>query len=175
MARPDPMQLSEPDRQIIREQLGREPRGAMGVAVRCPAGHPLVVQVYPLLREGPDAIPFPTTFWLSCPVVVTKISRIEADGWIGRLQDMLQEDPVWRAEQEADHRRSAAERWDLLRAEDRAWVEQRGWDGLRESGIGGIHHAAHVKCLHLHYADHLARSNSVGRWLAEHFDLKGCP
>ena len=32
---------------------------------------------------------------------------------------------------------------------------------------------AQVKCLHLHYAHHLARGNTVGRWMEEEGLIEG--
>ena len=48
------------------------------VAVRCPAGHPLVLRCHPLLRERVQ--PFPTLFWLVCDVVGAQIAKLEYDG-----------------------------------------------------------------------------------------------
>ncbi|HIC96436.1 TPA: DUF501 domain-containing protein, partial [Candidatus Bipolaricaulota bacterium] len=40
--------------------------------------------------------------------------------------------------------------------------------------IGGLADWDKVKCLHLHYAHHLARGNIVGRWVEDRFSLKEC-
>jgi hypothetical protein len=169
------MTLTVHDLATIRRQIGREPKGLLDVEVRCPAGHPLVLKVYPLVRKGAKAIPFPTTFWLSCPRVAAKVARLEADGWIPRLETELHEDDARRSAIAAAHRCYAEERWALLTPEDRAWIEAQGWvDSLRDAGIGGIRDERHLKCLHLHHAHQLARSNPIGAYLASHFDLSPC-
>ncbi|MCV0022233.1 DUF501 domain-containing protein, partial [Mobiluncus curtisii] len=61
---------SPQDLRIIAAQLGRVPRGVIGVAARCggdaatPAGHPAVIASAPRLPGGE---PFPTFYYLTCP------------------------------------------------------------------------------------------------------------
>ena len=50
---------SEQDRAIVEEQLGRFPRGMLGVAARSVSGEPLVVATAPRLEDG---TPFPTVY-----------------------------------------------------------------------------------------------------------------
>ncbi|MDN5804153.1 MAG: DUF501 domain-containing protein, partial [Microlunatus sp.] len=46
------------DEASVIDQLERRPRGVIGVAYRCPAGHPAVLATRPRLADG---TPFPTT------------------------------------------------------------------------------------------------------------------
>lgn len=169
------MAIDQADRLALRRQLGREPRGVVRVERRCPAGHPLVIKVYPLVRRGEAFEPFPTLFWLTCPRVVEQVSRLEHRGWIARLEARLRRDLALRNALREDHRRYRQERWETLTPEDRARLEARGWaQALRERGIGGIADWDHLKCLHLHYAHHLARGNAIGRWLEVRVPIALC-
>ena len=79
--------ISLSDWDVIAEQIGRRPRGLAGVPVRCSYGFPQVIRVRPLV----DGKPFPTLFWLTCPYLVREVDRLEADGWIGRLERRMAE------------------------------------------------------------------------------------
>src|SRR5918997_4760242 len=74
------------DRAIVAAQLGREPRGSWGVAARCHLGLPMVIENSPL-AEGE---PFPTLFWLTCPLLVKRASRLEGGGHMARVNDRLE-------------------------------------------------------------------------------------
>jgi exopolyphosphatase / guanosine-5'-triphosphate,3'-diphosphate pyrophosphatase len=140
-------ELRASDLDVVREQLGREPTVPFSVVARCTGGHPLVIRNRPVHADGH---PFPTTHWLTCPAAVASVSRIEADGWIARLNADDDLAPAI----EAAHRAAAAEREELLEGAG-AW-----------GGVGGAR--AGVKCLHAHYAFHLAGGgDAVGRWTAD--------
>ncbi len=174
---PKPNEISSKDLQIIAVQLGREPRGILRVERRCPAGHPQVIQVYPLIEnESGLPEPFPTIFWLSCPSIVQQIAALEHQGLIAQLEALIQSDANFRARYLSDHRTYQEERWNLLTGEDKALVERdRRWlTVFQRRGIGGLSNLAHVKCLHMHYAHHLARNNVIGRWVAEHYPIREC-
>jgi hypothetical protein len=167
--------LSTEDRAILTEQLGREPRGARSIEVRCPAGHPLVAKVYPILKNQDELTPFPTLFWLTCPEVVTQVSRLEANGWIRRLEQSIQDDPDLRQDLQDAHRTYIDERWNFLTPEDQASIQARGWETqYRNQGIGGIARFERLKCLHLHLAHHFARQNPMGRVLVEELRIRDC-
>ena len=57
------------DVEVLAEQLGRPPRGVVGVAARCVCGRPLVVRTAPRLDDG---TPFPTTYYLTSPQAVSR-------------------------------------------------------------------------------------------------------
>jgi exopolyphosphatase/guanosine-5'-triphosphate,3'-diphosphate pyrophosphatase len=132
-------ELRSSDLVVVREQLGRDPSVPFTVVARCAVGHPLVIRNAAVHADG---TPFPTTYWLTCPEAVKAVSRIEADGAIARLNDRVDRDPAFAAALEAAHRAAAADR-----ARDRP--EAGAW-----GGVGGTRRG--VKCLHAHYAYHLA-------------------
>jgi exopolyphosphatase/guanosine-5'-triphosphate,3'-diphosphate pyrophosphatase len=145
-----PPELRASDLALVREQLGREPTITFEVTARCASGHPLVIRNHPRDAGGE---PFPTTFWLTCPEAVKAVSRLEAGGAIGRLNERFEEDPEFRA---------AIERAHTEAAEDRARMvpEARAWGGVGGTRTG-------LKCLHAHYANHLGGSeDEVGAWVA---------
>jgi hypothetical protein len=167
--------IEERDLEIIRRQLGRPPRGVIAIERRCRWGYPQVIKVYPLLHGEGEAFPFPTLFWLTCPALIEQLSALEHRGYIKELEKQLAEDEELRQEYYQNHRDYIAERWAALTAEDRALVEERGLASvLKERGIGGLADWDRVKCLHLHFAHHLARENVLGRWIENHFPIEEC-
>jgi len=145
-----PPELRGSDLEIVRAQLGRAPTTSFDVIVRCPAGHPLVIRNAPVAADGS---PFPTMYWLTCPEAVAAVSRLEADGWITRLNDRYDNDEAFRSDVERAHADASADRARVL-------PEAGGW-----GGVGGTRRG--LKCLHAHYANHLAGGeDAVGGWVA---------
>ena len=89
------------DREAIERQLGRPPRALAGVAARCPHGGPSVIAQRPYDAAG---APFPTTFWLSCRVLVRAVGELESDGGIAALERELAERPALRRSRAAADR-----------------------------------------------------------------------
>jgi exopolyphosphatase / guanosine-5'-triphosphate,3'-diphosphate pyrophosphatase len=143
-------ELRGSDLPIVVEQLGRAPTVPFTVVARCPGGHPLVIRNAPVDERGD---PFPTTFWLSCPDAVRAVSRLEAEGWISRLNERLEAEPDFAEAVARAHAEYARER-----ARDDPRAERNG-------GVGGTRKG--LKCLHAHYANHLAGGDDVvGAWVA---------
>ena len=143
-------ELRGSDLRIVAEQLGRQPTVAFTVVARCPGGHPLVIRNAPVDERGD---PFPTTFWLTCPDAVRAVSRLEAEGWISKLNERLESDPGFAEAVAQAHAEYARER-----ARDDPSAERHG-------GVGGTRKG--LKCLHAHYANHLAGGDDVvGAWVA---------
>jgi exopolyphosphatase/guanosine-5'-triphosphate,3'-diphosphate pyrophosphatase len=143
-------ELRAADLVVVREQLGRDPTTPFVVVCRCTGGHPLVIRNAPLDADGH---PFPTTYWLTCPAATKAVSRVESEGWIARLNDRVQDDETFDEALQAAHQ---------TYAEDRATdlPEARAWGGVGGTRTG-------VKCLHAHYAYHLAGGDDpVGAWVA---------
>lgn len=136
--------------------LGRPPRGRFEVVVRTATGDPAVLRNAPLLDDG---TPMPTRYWLVAPDLRTRIDRLESAGGVRAAEAAV--DP---AELAAAHTRYAAER-------DRDLPS--GWVGPRPSGgVGGTRRG--VKCLHAHFAWHLAGGDDpVGRWVALALEAAG--
>ena len=144
-------ELRGSDLPAVRAQLGRDPTTPFTVVVRCPDGHPLVIRNHPVDADGK---PFPTLFWLTCVEAGKAVSRLESEGEIGRFNDRAEEDAGFATHLAAAHEAYAAERARLV-------PEARNW-----SGVGGTRTG--VKCLHAHYANHLAGGDDpVGSWVAE--------
>ncbi|MFB9775265.1 DUF501 domain-containing protein [Brevibacterium otitidis] len=126
------------DFDTIRAQLGRIPRGVVGVAARSKAGEPLVVATAPRLEDG---TPFPTTFYLTHPAYVTECSRLEAAGVMAQMSEQLAAD---------DDLQTA------YRQAHRAYLEARRQIGL-DAGLGEVEEIddfsaggmpTRIKCLH---------------------------
>ena len=141
------------DRARVAELLGREPRGHYEVVVRDAAGDPVVLRNAPLLDDG---TPMPTRYWLVGPDEGRRIGRLEADGGVDAAEAAIP------AEELADaHARYAAER-DADLPSDHTGPRPSG-------GVGGT--KVGVKCLHAHWAWHLAGGDDpVGRWIQRQLD-----
>ena len=137
------------DREIVARQLGRPPRAFARVVARCPYGLPAVTEQTPYDSQG---APFPTTYYVTCPHLVSAIARLEAAGGVERWSDAVASD-----ENLADSLARATAEQQRVRHElaDGA----RGSDGgaSLDLGIGGSRSPEHLKCLHAHIAFALAR------------------
>jgi hypothetical protein len=133
------------DAATIEAQLGRPPRGAARVVVRCPHGRPAVVEQDSYLAGGE---PFPTTYYLTCPHAVSQIDRLEAEGGVDRYERLVGEDAAVRASYAEASRRQRALRRPAAEMAD-------GGASLR-LGIGGVSRDGAIKCLHAHAAFALA-------------------
>ena len=80
---------TEADLEALRDQLGRLPRGVVGIAARCACGRPTVVATAPRLE---DSSPFPTTFYLTHPRAVKACSTLEAERLMDEYNRALRED-----------------------------------------------------------------------------------
>ncbi len=131
-------------------QLGRAPRSQVDVVARCHLGLPVVIAVPPHLDDG---TPFPTHYWLTCPLAMRRIGRLESAGGVDAAQRRIAADPGYRAAYAAAMRRYADERDALIAAD--APAHRPG------GGVGGS--KGGVKCLHAHYAHHASGgANPVG-------------
>ena len=132
----------------VEARLGRRARGAYEVVVRDADGAPRVIRNHPLLDDG---TPMPTRFWLVSKADRVAMGRMESEGGVRRAEAAVDPDELADA-----HRRYAAERDAELPA---------GHDGPAPfGGVGGTRKG--VKCLHAHWAWHLAGGDDpVGRWI----------
>ena len=130
--------------------LGRKPTGDFEVVVRDGSGGPAVIRNAPILHDGR---PMPTRYWLVEERLRRLVGRLESAGGVRAAEEAVDSDELTAA-----HARYAAER-------DAAIPD--GHQGPRPSaGVGGTRRG--VKCLHAHYAWHLAGGDDpVGRWVAE--------
>lgn len=141
---------------LLAERLGRAPEGDFDVVVRSADGAPVVIRNAPFLRDG---TPMPTRYWLVDPAARAAVSRLESTGGVRAAEAAV--DP---AELAAAHAAYAAERDAAI---DPAHAGPRP-----SGGVGGTRRG--VKCLHAHYAWHLAGGEDpVGRWVEERLSGPG--
>ncbi|KZS52203.1 hypothetical protein A4G26_03985 [Mycobacterium kansasii] len=131
------------DLQVVARQLGREPRGVLEVAYRCPNGEPGVVKTAPKLSDG---TPFPTLYYLTHPVLTAAASRLETTGLMREMTHRLRCDPDLAAAYRRAHESYLAER-DV--------IEPLG----TAVSAGGM--PDRVKCLHVLIAHSLAKGPGV--------------
>ena len=129
----DPSAVTPNDLEVLAEQLGREPRGVVGVAARCVCGRPLVVRTVPRL---PDGTPFPTTYYLTHPGAVAAASTLEAQGVMKEMTARLETDQELAAAYRTAHEHYLARREELGDVEEIAGIS-----------AGGM--PTRVKCLHV--------------------------
>lgn len=148
------------DLAVITVQLGRPPRGAFTVSVRCSYGYPQVIRVHPVI-EGK---PFPTLYWLTCPFLSKEIGHLEAEGWVKRLEARMAENGELRSAMHKAHQSTCIQRNQLLSSDEKASLSSAEGTlvGLEGRGIGGIADWDRLKCLHLHAAHALADENPMG-------------
>ncbi len=145
VARTDDTTVTDQDLQVLREQLGRVPRGVVGIAARCVCGRPLVVRTAPRLDDG---TPFPTTYYLTCPGAVAAVSTLEATGLMKELTARLAQDEELAAGHRRAHEAYLADREELGHVEEIAGIS-----------AGGM--PTRVKCLHVLVGHALAAGPGV--------------
>ncbi|MBO1751964.1 DUF501 domain-containing protein [Actinotalea sp. BY-33] len=138
-------QVSDADLETLAEQLGRPPRGVVGVAARCVCGRPTVVRTAPRL---PDGTPFPTTYYLTHPRAVAAASTLEASGLMREMTARLAEDPELATAYRAAHEHYLARRAEL-------------GDVPEIEGISAGGMPTRVKCLHVLLGHALAAGPGV--------------
>lgn len=145
-SRPTPHDLD-----VLSRQLGRPVRDVVEIPARCVCGNPLVAATAPRLSNG---TPFPTTFYLTHPVITAAVSRLEAGGTMNTMNERLEADPGL-----ADQYRAAHEEY----------LQARAGIGAR-SGIGAVPEIdgisaggmpTRVKCLHVLVGHSLAAGPGV--------------
>lgn len=140
MTAPDPADIA-----AVAWQLGREPRGVLDIADRCPCGEPDVVRTRPRL---PDGTPFPTTFYATCPRLTAAISTLESAGVMKTMEARLADDAELATAYgtaHADYLRRRAELGEVPEIE-----------GVSAGGM-----PTRVKCLHVLVAHALAAGPGV--------------
>lgn len=149
MTETPPAPVSMADRVAVATLLGRPPQGDFAVCVRDAEGRPVVIRNAPLLTDG---TPMPTRYWLVDDGLRRMVSRLEAAGGVRQAEVAVDPDELTRS-----HRAYAAERDADLPVGHAGPVPSGGVGGTRTG----------VKCLHAHYAWHLAGGDDpVGRWVA---------
>lgn len=145
------MVLNPSDQRIIAEQLQRSPRSVLGVVHRCPCGNPDVVRTAPRLTDG---TPFPTLYYLTCPRLASAIGRLESEGVMREMEELIAADP----EVAAAYRRAHEQ-----------YLQDRELEGVvpEITGISAGGMPDRVKCLHVLVAHSLAVGNPIGDVIVE--------
>lgn len=100
----------------------------------------MVIENHPRL---PDGSPFPTLYWLTCPILTKRVSRLEAGGRMAELSDRLGTDPSLRAR--------------FVRAIARLKARRDEHEPIEDAGAPPGGGPDRVKCLHAHVATELAQ------------------
>ncbi len=142
---------TQEDLDTLSRQLGRPVRDVVEIGARCVCGNPLVATTSPRLSNG---IPFPTTFYLTHPVITAAVSRLEAAGVMTTMSERLQTDTEL-----ADRYRAAHENY----LQSRNAVGQRtGVGAVPEiDGVSAGGMPSRVKCLHVLVGHALAAGPGV--------------
>lgn len=144
---------------FVSERLGREPRGFRDVSAFSREGKPAVIRVSSVVDEKP----FPTMFWLIDADLSLKIDRLEAAGWIAKLQKEVDASEVIKCHMQLAHDAHKALREAFLSAAERMLLDSKGMmAALSDRGIGGIHEPHRIRCLHTWYAAHMVEPNCIG-------------
>lgn len=142
---------SEQDLETLSRQLNRPVRDVVEIGARCVCGNPLVATTAPRLSSG---IPFPTTYYLTHPVITAAVSRLEAAGLMNTMNDRLAAEVDLANEYQLAHESYLANRDAIgLRSGTGAVPEI---DGVSAGGM-----PTRVKCLHVLVGHSLAAGEGV--------------
>ena len=149
------------DSRIVQQQIGRKLRSDSEVSCRCHLDIPVVIKVPPKLNDG---TPFPTTYWLTCPMYNKKIGSLESQGLIKELDKELENNPDLKEKWKSRQKSYQAEREELVN-------ENSGPQAT--GGVGGATES--IKCLHSHTADELSTGkNAIGKIVVESIGSFNC-
>ncbi|MDN3905340.1 DUF501 domain-containing protein [Arthrobacter sp. YD2] len=147
----DQLTPTQEDLETLSRQLGRPVRDVVEIGARCVCGNPLVATTAPRLSNG---IPFPTTYYLTHPVITAAVSRLEAAGLMTEMTRRLEEDPEL-----AERYRQAHESYLQVRNEI---GERTGTGPVPEiDGVSAGGMPNRVKCLHVLVGHSLAAGPGV--------------
>ncbi|GAA1497334.1 DUF501 domain-containing protein [Paeniglutamicibacter kerguelensis] len=142
---------SEQDLDTLSRQLNRPVRDVVEIGARCVCGNPLVATTAPRLSSG---IPFPTTYYLTHPVITSAVSRLEAAGLMIEMNAELGEDADLARAYELAHQHYLAVR--------DAIGERSGTGPVPEiAGISAGGMPTRVKCLHVLVGHSLAAGPGI--------------
>ena len=145
-------------RDFVTERLGREPRGFCDVSAFNSQGKPAVIRVSSVV----DGKPFPTLFWLIDADISLKIDRLEAAGWIAKLQRDVDISATLQEQMALAHEAHKRLRETFLSEAERTLLTDRGMmSALADRGIGGIKEPNRIRCLHTWYAAHMVEANCI--------------
>ncbi len=151
MTKPASLLPTPEDLQVLSRQLGRPVRDVVEIGARCVCGNPLVATTSPRLGNG---IPFPTTYYLTHPIITAAVSRLEANGVMVEMSQRLTIDHDLAARYQRAHESYLAAR--------RAVGERAGVGPVAEiDGVSAGGMPTRVKCLHVLVGHSLAAGPGV--------------
>ena len=142
-------------KKIVETQLNRSLRSDVEVVSRCHFNLPAVIKVPSNLDDG---TPFPTSYWLTCPMYIKKVGSLESQGLIKELDKQL------------DQNKDLYKKWS---DRQKSYEDERNKDNKNKKNLidptGGVGGAIEsIKCLHSHLADELATDkNIIGKIVLE--------
>ncbi|NMR28324.1 DUF501 domain-containing protein [Crystallibacter degradans] len=135
----DPRTPTPQDLETLSRQLSRPVRDVVEIGARCVCGNPLVATTAPRLGNG---IPFPTTFYLTHPIITSAVSRLEAAGVMTEMTERLEQDPELAAAYRGAHE-------DYLRVRDEIGARTGVGSVPEIAGVSAGGMPTRVKCLHV--------------------------
>ena len=195
---------------VVTEQLGYVPSNYVRVSAWSLRGDtPIAIQTYPLNGGSPRrqakatsghneglssngnqisatsiGTPFPTFYWLTCPMLGRAIGHLEGNGYVSKIQSQIRENDVLSRLLLDCHRQYAEMRWNSLSQEHQSVLLAnnassslvRKREMLQFSGIAGTNITQYqdqhepsgsglfvpsIKCLHTHYAHYRSQLQNL--------------
>lgn len=169
------LMFCDEDHQYVTACLGYNLQGVLGVAVRRSTGEPTVIINLPLIHKNEVWHPVSTLYWLVDPDLNEAIAGIEAQGGNCEIQRDIASDTKLQLAHREDNKYYARARWAVLNDQEKGIAAQVGVRELLEhAGICGTFSHDAIKCLHAHYAFHLARreaGSTVGKLIDSRYGL----
>jgi len=149
------------EKKIVEVQLDRKLRSDVFISSKCHFNLPATIKVPPNLDDG---TPFPTTYWLTCPMYNKKIGSLESQGLIGKLDNELSNNT--KLNREWKERQKSYQK-------ERENYQDKSNKLIATGGVGGAKES--IKCLHSHTADELSTGkNPIGKIVIETIGLFNC-
>ncbi|MFO7880946.1 MAG: DUF501 domain-containing protein [Kosmotogaceae bacterium] len=156
------------EKEIIELQLRRKVENVFVNVKKCTWGYPQVIRSSPIKNNKP----FPTMFWLTCPLLYKSVSRMEEKGMIKYFEERLRKDQKMKESFLKAHESTQKLRKKLTPEKAPSWIHKE----LLNKGIGGTKNLLSVKCLHLQLANYLGGiDNPIGKELWKSIGIKNCP
>ena len=156
------------DENIISFQLKSKITNLHSVVKKCKYGYPVTIQSLPYKIQNGEKLPFPTTFWLTCPYLRRKIGTLESNGYIDKAKEMLKDKNTLNEFIKARE----------ITIQTRLSMVDKNfkyYKYLSELGIGGSKDDLKIKCLHLHVANYFkTQVNPIGKWILENLENTEC-
>lgn len=156
------------EKEIITLQLGREIENEFTLVKKCAWGYPQCIKSSLITNDKP----FPTLFWLTCPLLLREVSKLEEKGMVKTMESRLENDKDFMEAYLKAHKETQTAKEQFL-----ASFQINEWqrNAIIGRGIGGIKDLRRVKCLHLQLANFLGGiNNPIGKLVWETIELQEC-